>query len=245
MHPLFHVGAWRISSYLALHWVGIALGAILGWRELRRAQLGAAQAGATLLALVIAAHLGAHAYHVLTNPAHYLAGGGDWHDCVTNGLALNGGILGAYVGLLAAARVLRVESWRLADALAPGGALALGVFRIGCWAEGACAPAAPGTASTASPTSAIPIRGASVPRERLGLATSRGSRSRSRAHPRHEGRRANRPRLARRRPITQAGRAQGPRSALMYASGAPPERSCWVRLSARAGSRRPSMSSRK
>lgn len=138
MHPLFHVGAWRISSYLALHWVGIALGAILGWRELRRAHLGAAQAGATLLALVIAAHLGAHAYHVLTNPAHYLAGGGDWHDCVTNGLALNGGILGAYVGLLAAARVLRVESWRLADALAPGGALALGVFRIGCWAEGCC-----------------------------------------------------------------------------------------------------------
>ncbi len=138
MHPLIQLGGWRLSAYLALHWVGIVVGALLGWYELRRAKLGARQAGVTLAALVLAAHLGAHAYHVVTNPAHYLEGRGDWHDCVTSGLALNGGILGAYLGLLVVARWLRVESWVIGDALAPGGALALAIFRVGCWMQGCC-----------------------------------------------------------------------------------------------------------
>ncbi len=138
MHPTLTLLGHVERTYLVAHLVGIVLGLVLGWRELRRIGLSAARAAATLFGLVVAAHLGAHAYHVVTNPEHYWLGRGEWRDFATQGLSLHGGILGAYVGLLVAARLLSVGSWVLGDALAPSGALALGVFRLGCWAEGCC-----------------------------------------------------------------------------------------------------------
>lgn len=138
MFPTVRILGHVERTYLVLHLAGIAVGLVLGWREMRRIGLGAGRAAATLLGLVVAAHLGAHAYHVVTNPEHYWLGRGEWKDFATQGLSLHGGILGAYAGLLLAARVLSVSSWTLADALAPSGALALAVFRLGCWAEGCC-----------------------------------------------------------------------------------------------------------
>lgn len=138
MFPTVRILGHVERTYWVLHLAGIAVGLVLGWRELRRIGLSAGRTVATLAGLVVAAHLGAHAYHVLTNPEHYWLGRGDWRDFATQGLSLHGGILGAYLGLLVVARWLAVSSWRLADALAPSGAVALGVFRLGCWAEGCC-----------------------------------------------------------------------------------------------------------
>jgi phosphatidylglycerol:prolipoprotein diacylglycerol transferase len=138
MYPNLHVGHLHLSSYVVAHVLGVAAGVVLGYRELRRIGLSQTRAAGALLVLALAAHVGAHAYHVASYWDAYRGDRDALLDFFTGGLALHGGILGGMLGLLALSGWWRIDRWAFGDALAPAGALGLAIFRLGCWAKGCC-----------------------------------------------------------------------------------------------------------
>jgi len=138
MPPNVDIGPWSLTTYSLFHAAGILLAGFLSVRELRRVGLSAWSILGTLLLFLLFTHLAAHAYHVLAHRALFLTDPRNLCNVWNRGLAFHGGLVGAGLAVLTAARATRRSPWELADALAPPAALALFFFRLGCFGRGCC-----------------------------------------------------------------------------------------------------------
>lgn len=138
MPPTLDIGPWSLTTYSLFHAAGILAAGALGVRELRRLGYSARAVLGTLLLFVLFTHLAAHAYHVAAHGALFLANPRGLCNFWNRGLAFHGGMVGAVLAVLLAARATRRSAWELADALAPPAALALFFFRLACFSRGCC-----------------------------------------------------------------------------------------------------------
>jgi prolipoprotein diacylglyceryl transferase len=133
---IWHLGPLPIRAYALCIILGIVVACVVLEARLRRR---GAMPGAVLDIAVWAVPfgiVGARIYHVLTSPQDYFGAGGEplrafaiWEG----GLGIWGAVAGGAVGAWIAARQLGMPLTVVADALAPGLALAQAVGRLGNW----------------------------------------------------------------------------------------------------------------
>ncbi len=138
MVPYIDIGPWTLTTYSLSHAAGVTVAALLSYRGLRRIGLSSLGALGMILFLFLTAHVTAHLYHVIAHRAMYLTNPRGLYNFWNRGLALHGGLTGAGLGLLLAAKLSGRSPWQLADAFAPPAALALFFFRLGCYGRGCC-----------------------------------------------------------------------------------------------------------
>jgi len=138
MPPTLDIGPWTLTTYSLFHAAGIVTAGTLGLRELRRLGFSVLSVLGILFLFLVFTHLAAHLYHVVTHRALYLTNPRGLFNFWNRGLAFHGGLAGATLAVLLAARMSRRSAWELADALAPPAALALFFFRLGCFSRGCC-----------------------------------------------------------------------------------------------------------
>ncbi|NHN54440.1 MULTISPECIES: prolipoprotein diacylglyceryl transferase [Actinomycetes] len=145
--PLFFIPSppWRewllfgrlpIRAYALCIIAGVIIGTIVATR--RWIARGGSRDAVETVALVSVPFgiVGARLYHVITDYQLYFGPGRTWYRAFfiwDGGLGIWGGVaLGAFGGYLVARR-RRIRFWALADALAPGVAIAQAVGRLGNW----------------------------------------------------------------------------------------------------------------
>ncbi|MEU7587572.1 prolipoprotein diacylglyceryl transferase [Micromonospora sp. NPDC049230] len=133
---VWQLGPVPIRAYALCIIAGIVLACWVTERRLR--QRGVAPGAVLDIAVwaVPAGIIGARIYHVVTSPEKYFGTGGDpvkafaiWEG----GLGIWGAVAGGAVGAYIAARQLGIPFGVVADAVAPGLALAQAVGRVGNW----------------------------------------------------------------------------------------------------------------
>jgi len=132
------IGPWSLTTYSLFHAAGVLSAGVLSVRELRRLGFSVLSILGTLVLFLLFTHLAAHTYHVVTHRALFLTNPRGLFNFWNRGLAFHGGLVGAGLAILLAARLSRRAAWELADAFAPPAALALVFFRLGCYSRGCC-----------------------------------------------------------------------------------------------------------
>lgn len=144
MHPILlewgPAGARTIVlSYEVAFWTAGALAVLVGVLVARRLGLPAARTAVLLLCAAVAVPVGARILYVLEYPSFFTGTDPlDPFEISTAHFSLMGGVLLAAVVTLVGVRLLRLDLWRSADALAPGLALGIAVMRTGCFCAGCC-----------------------------------------------------------------------------------------------------------
>ncbi len=138
MYTHVDIGPWTLTTYTLSHVTGVLVAGGLSYREIRRIGFTPFPALGSLLFLVLAVHVTAHAYHVAVHLARYLTDPRGLFNFWNQGLAIHGGLIGAGLAILLVAGLGRCSPWQLTDALAPAAALALFFFRLGCYGRGCC-----------------------------------------------------------------------------------------------------------
>lgn len=110
----------------------------IAWMLARRDGLPARRSLLVLLAIAVALPVGARLWHAMTNPEIYAQEPWRLWTLQASGHALFGGVFLASVAGVLAARLLRLDLWRLADAAAPALGAGIVVMRLGCFANGCC-----------------------------------------------------------------------------------------------------------
>lgn len=133
---VWQLGPVPIRAYALCIIIGIVLACWVTERRLR--QRGVAPGAVLDIAVwaVPAGIIGARIYHVITSPEKYFGAGGDPMKAFAiweGGLGIWGAVAGGAVGALIAARQLGIPFGVVADAVAPGLALAQAVGRFGNW----------------------------------------------------------------------------------------------------------------
>jgi phosphatidylglycerol:prolipoprotein diacylglycerol transferase len=120
--------------------MGLAAAAVLlvGWSFLVRLRLPVKAGLAVLALMLLSIPVGARALNILSKPAYYA----DHPDLYLTrelvGFSLIGGLLLAAVVGIIACRYVRIDPWRMADAVTPGLLVGVAVIRIGCFLAGCC-----------------------------------------------------------------------------------------------------------
>ena len=142
MHMFFHLFGLTIPAYGSMIALGIVLGNVAAWRALKRQgllfiDLLLIEAYALLLGFA-----GAKILYLITAAntidwsrifeADYLA----W--VLSGGFVFYGGIIGAALGILIAAKAHKLEALKIADTVIFAIPLAHGFGRIGCFCAGCC-----------------------------------------------------------------------------------------------------------
>ncbi|MEU7753968.1 prolipoprotein diacylglyceryl transferase [Micromonospora sp. NPDC049171] len=133
---VWQLGPVPIRAYALCIIAGIVLACWVTERRLR--QRGAAPGAVLDIAVwaVPTGIIGARIYHVVTSPEKYFGAGGDPMKAFAiweGGLGIWGAVAGGAVGVYIAARQLGIPFGVVADAVAPGLALAQAVGRVGNW----------------------------------------------------------------------------------------------------------------
>jgi prolipoprotein diacylglyceryl transferase len=133
-HGVVHIGPFPLRAYALMVILGIVAAALIGDR--RWVARGGKQGTVGEIAVwaVPAGLLGARIYHVATDPELYFGKGKDWvgaFEIWNGGLAIWGAIGGGVLGAWIAARRRGIALAPLADALAPGLAVAQAIGRWG------------------------------------------------------------------------------------------------------------------
>ncbi|WP_442931231.1 prolipoprotein diacylglyceryl transferase [Micromonospora sp. NBC_00389] len=133
---VWQLGPVPIRAYALCIIIGIVLACWVTERRLR--QRGVAPGAVLDIAVwaVPAGIIGARIYHVITSPEKYFGAGGDPMKAFAiweGGLGIWGAVAGGAVGAWIAARQLGIPFGVVADAVAPGLALAQAVGRFGNW----------------------------------------------------------------------------------------------------------------
>jgi phosphatidylglycerol:prolipoprotein diacylglycerol transferase len=128
-----------VFTYQVAFWtagtVAVAGGVFAAWRM----GISAWRMAVLLVCAAAAVPVGARALYFLEYRSLYT--GADALNVFafsTEQFSLMGGVLLATVVTLAAVRLLRLDLWRSADALAPGLGLGIAVMRVGCFCAGCC-----------------------------------------------------------------------------------------------------------
>jgi phosphatidylglycerol:prolipoprotein diacylglycerol transferase len=130
MLPTLQVVVGTTRVVVSLHALAIVVGVAAGALLVARRTPGPASGLATAALVAVAALVGAHGVF----RALHGGPGGVW----SSGLASMGGIGAGIAAACVAARISRRPAREVLDAVAPGGLLALGIGRIGCFLAGCC-----------------------------------------------------------------------------------------------------------
>ncbi|MDR2381570.1 MAG: prolipoprotein diacylglyceryl transferase [Bifidobacteriaceae bacterium] len=135
-HGVWYIGPVPIRAYALAMISAMVIAALIGARRLNQAGYrGEAMWDISVWAVPFGI-VGARAYHVVSSPDAYFGPGGDpWAAFAIwrGGLGIWGAIALGAVGALIGARRNRIPFAALADALAPGLAVAQAVGRLGNW----------------------------------------------------------------------------------------------------------------
>lgn len=129
----------NVPAYQVAFWFAVAVTFAVAWLLARRLGLPGGRVLVVLVAAAVALPIGARALHVLESPSLYA--GADALDpfaLSTARFSLMGGVLLASAVALVACRLLRLDAWRTADAVAPALALGVVIMRAGCFCGGCC-----------------------------------------------------------------------------------------------------------
>jgi phosphatidylglycerol:prolipoprotein diacylglycerol transferase len=125
-----------LSAYPTLIVLGAVLGIALSLVLARWRGLPLGRSAAVYAAAIVAAPVGGRLM--------WMWGRGGFDDFAAvfvlriERLAMNGGLVFACASALVAARLLRVDTWKLADVSAPGILLGAAVAKLACYCEGCC-----------------------------------------------------------------------------------------------------------
>jgi phosphatidylglycerol:prolipoprotein diacylglycerol transferase len=128
----------EVGTYRVALWVGAVLGVLTAALLARSRGLPLRAATLALLTGVLGVPVGARALHAIVNPSVYASDPAALFALNPSGFALYGGLLVGVAAGVAAARALRLDVWRLADAAAAGVAVGVIVIRLGCFGRGCC-----------------------------------------------------------------------------------------------------------
>lgn len=137
MHPEFTVFGLTLKAYSAMAALAAVVGAVLVWPRLRRAGLGRLRAAALLLGMCAAFLIGARLWNVAVNPANF-GKSLRWYSLRMAGMSLYGGVLGAFLVLLAFLRRDRHGLRRVLDGFVVPSGAAFCISRVGCFLNGCC-----------------------------------------------------------------------------------------------------------
>ncbi|MBA4370338.1 MAG: hypothetical protein C0418_02025 [Coriobacteriaceae bacterium] len=129
---------WDVASYRAAFVAAGFATALIAWALARRRGLPARRSLAVIAVAGLAVPVGGRAWHMVTNPSVYAADPVAALSLSPVGFAMFGAVLAAALSGLTAARVLRLDMWRLADAAAPALGVGIAIQRVGCFAAGCC-----------------------------------------------------------------------------------------------------------
>ena len=133
LHYNFTIKAYSFFIVLAAVSVtGLGLCAALG-RGLPKKR-----AALCLVAMGLAAPLGARLLHLATNPQYYAMEPSRILSLHAQGFSLYGGLLAAALTGLVTCRALSINAWRMADAMAPAMGVGIAFMRVGCYLNGCC-----------------------------------------------------------------------------------------------------------
>lgn len=137
MHPEFTLFGLTLKAYSLFAVLAAVVGAVLVWPALRREGLSRPRAAALLLGMCTAFLVGARLWNVAVNPSNF-GHGLYWYSLRMAGMSLYGGILGAFLVLLAALRLRRRNVWRVLDGFVTPSGAAFCLSRVGCFLNGCC-----------------------------------------------------------------------------------------------------------
>ena len=144
MHPiLFQWGPdgarTIVLTYEVAFWAAGGVAVLTGLLVAARLRLPLARMAILLTLAAVAVPVGARALYRLEYPSLFTGAAAlDVFEFSTAHFSLMGGVLLAMLVTLAGVRLLRLDLWRSADAIAPGLALGIAVMRTGCFCAGCC-----------------------------------------------------------------------------------------------------------
>lgn len=127
-----------LDAYPTLLYSGAILGIALALLIARAHGLPLARSAVVFGAASLAAPVGARALHVFTDASRFAEDPSAAYQVALTGFGIYGGLIAAVVVSAVGARLAKVDVWRLADAAAPGIALALALAKLACFCEGCC-----------------------------------------------------------------------------------------------------------
>jgi len=128
----------EVTSYRVAYMSAVFVALAIAWLLARRDGLPARRSLAVLLVSAVTLPVGARLWHAITNPEVYASEPWRLWTLQASGHALFGGVFLASVAGVLAARLMRVDLWRLADAAAPALGAGIVIMRLGCFANGCC-----------------------------------------------------------------------------------------------------------
>lgn len=139
MHPvLFRIGSINVYSFGLMLSLGFSLAVAVAFFNAPRYKLDPWLMIDMALYLFLAGLVGSRLVFVLLNWSLYASNPISVFYTWEGGVSFYGAILGGFVVVWIFARRRRLNVWRVADAVAPGLALAASVGRIGCALNGCC-----------------------------------------------------------------------------------------------------------
>jgi phosphatidylglycerol---prolipoprotein diacylglyceryl transferase len=144
VHPILFewgpAGARTILlTYQVAFWSAGLLAVAVGVLTARRMGLDAPRAALLLVCAAVAVPIGARLLYRLEYPSLFTGADAlDLLEVSSAHFSLMGGVVLAMVVMMGGARLLHLDLWRSADAIAPGLALGIAVMRTGCFCAGCC-----------------------------------------------------------------------------------------------------------
>jgi phosphatidylglycerol:prolipoprotein diacylglycerol transferase len=139
MRPvLFEVYGWEIHSYGLMLAVAFIIG-IMGARKALRDEGGDPDSIVDLgIWILVGAIIGARLAYVVTEYRYFFTNPWDIWRINSGGLAFHGGLIGGFLAGIWYTRRRRLETWKIADIVAPFIALGYAIVRMGCLLNGCC-----------------------------------------------------------------------------------------------------------
>ena len=135
---LFQIFSWPIHSYGLLLAIAFLIGIIGLGRAAKRYEINFDYIIDLGTWILIGAIVGARLAYVITEYRYYLVAPWDILKVNSGGLAFHGGLLGGFGAGYWYTKMKQINTWKLADLIAPFLALGYAIVRIGCLLNGCC-----------------------------------------------------------------------------------------------------------
>ncbi|HOM16557.1 MAG TPA: prolipoprotein diacylglyceryl transferase [Thermoguttaceae bacterium] len=131
-------GSWNLPTYSAALTTGLFVFCLVGWFGVRRQGGGVGSAAWYVLAVTVSMLVGARIAYGALRPDGFSK---PWNELLILDFGhfyLLGGFLAAAAVGWPLSRAIRLDPWRMLDALAPAAAAAMAIVRLGCYGAGCC-----------------------------------------------------------------------------------------------------------
>lgn len=143
MHPVLSIFGYEVPSYALMIAIGYIVGLFIAKKRRKYYKISRQRLNAAYLWCGVGAFIGGKTFSAVQNLGRYL---NSWqHYGMTfaeyiagTGLVFYGGMIGTFVFMLLAAKILKLRFWSLLGVLLPSLPLAQAFGRIGCFLAGCC-----------------------------------------------------------------------------------------------------------